>query len=243
MKPKITIVTVTYNCVSILEETIRSVAGQDYPDKEYIVIDGASTDGTVDLIKKNERAITRWQSQPDAGIFDAMNKGLALATGEWIIFMNAGDLFYAPHTLSSIPFGDYPPQTGFIHGYFQMRHNGVIDKRVPFYKNPGFYKPMGFSHQSALVRTSLAQEIKFDLSYRLASDYHMIREIYRRGYLPADTRQCLSVMVVDEGCTAGNRKKQYIETARICGCYGTFRFALLLRYRLCKQTLKKLLRS
>ncbi len=83
--------TVTYNAEELLEETILSVINQSYKNIEYIIIDGASTDGTIDIIKKYEEKIDYWMSEPDEGIYFAMNKAIEKATGKWINFMNAGD--------------------------------------------------------------------------------------------------------------------------------------------------------
>lgn len=90
--PKISIVTVVYNGELTLESTILSVVNQDYQDTEFIVIDGGSTDSTIDIIKKYESNITHWVSESDKGIYDAMNKGLQLATGDWLIFIGCDDL-------------------------------------------------------------------------------------------------------------------------------------------------------
>ena len=91
---KISVITISYNCKDVIEDTILSVIGQTYTNIEYIIIDGASTDGTFDVIKKYADKIDFWISEPDKGIYDAMNKGLKHATGDWVIFMNAGDSFY-----------------------------------------------------------------------------------------------------------------------------------------------------
>ena len=98
---KISVVTVCYNSVNTIEETMLSVLNQTYPDIEYIIIDGGSTDGTVDIIRKYAARLGYWISEPDKGIYDAMNKGIAAATGDYINFMNSGDMFASNDVLSS----------------------------------------------------------------------------------------------------------------------------------------------
>ena len=99
MSEKVTIVTVTRNDAGNLLETIESVAAQTYQNREYIVIDGGSTDGTRELLTKYNNVIDGWVSEPDEGIYHAMNKGAQRATGEWVMFLNSGDLFFNDHIL------------------------------------------------------------------------------------------------------------------------------------------------
>ncbi|MCX6165559.1 MAG: glycosyltransferase family 2 protein, partial [Ignavibacteriae bacterium] len=100
--PKISIVTVLYNNRVNFLNTLNSVKSQDYSNIEYIVIDGGSTDGTIDVIKQNESAISKWISEPDKGIYAAMNKGINLVTGDYIWFLNGGDMIYSNGTLKEI---------------------------------------------------------------------------------------------------------------------------------------------
>ena len=100
--PKISIVTVTYNCKDTVEKTIQNVLKQTYPNIEYIVIDGNSTDGTKEIIERYADRLAYWVSEPDKGIYDAMNKGIKAATGDWILFRNSGDYFFEPSTVEKV---------------------------------------------------------------------------------------------------------------------------------------------
>lgn len=99
---KISVITVCYNAVDTLEKTIQSVLEQTYHNIEYIIIDGGSTDGTVEIIHRYVDYLAYWVSEPDRGIYDAMNKGIERATGEWVNFMNAGDYFYNYDVISNV---------------------------------------------------------------------------------------------------------------------------------------------
>lgn len=242
MQPKITIVTVTYNCASLLEATMESVFLQTYPNVEYIIIDGGSTDGTVDLIKAHEAKISCWVSEPDKGIFDAMNKGIGRATGEWINFMNAGDRLASPEVLEKVFEEQLPLSLGCIHGLTcNVSADGrrFLDKDTPFYRKPHYSRGMGFNHQSVFVRTDLARSIGFDLSYRVASDYNMIYSIWKGG---KDFRALpFVVSEVDiTGFSAQHRRLQYCEVARILGCEHDLRFLLWLNYKSLRSWIKKM---
>ena len=98
--PKISIITPCYNAAQYIEQTILSIINQDYDNIEYIIIDGGSTDGSLELIKENESNINYWVSEPDKGIYNAMNKGIMAAKGEYLLFLNGGDWFCNPESLS-----------------------------------------------------------------------------------------------------------------------------------------------
>ncbi|WP_455673672.1 glycosyltransferase family 2 protein [Phocaeicola sp.] len=127
MKPLLSIVTVCYNSIAEIEKTILSVINQTYPNIEYIIIDGGSTDGTVNLIKKYANKITCWVSEPDNGIYDAMNKGIHIAKGEWINFMNSGDVFVDCNVLENVFLNKYDFNITFLYSdYFVHNYRNKI---------------------------------------------------------------------------------------------------------------------
>lgn len=108
-KPTISVITITYNAEEVLEETMQSVINQTYPNIEYLIIDGKSKDTTLQIVEKYKQHVDKIISEPDKGLYDAMNKGIKLASGDYILFMNAGDLFYDKNVLTKVfsePNGD-----------------------------------------------------------------------------------------------------------------------------------------
>ena len=101
-QPVFSVITVTYNAERWLERTILSVLSQSYTNVEYLIIDGGSTDRTVEIIRQYASGLAYWVSEPDQGLYDAMNKGLARATGDYLVFLNAGDTFHTADTLNQI---------------------------------------------------------------------------------------------------------------------------------------------
>jgi glycosyltransferase involved in cell wall biosynthesis len=180
--PLITIITVVFNGAKYLEDTIKSVINQTYPNIEYIIIDGGSTDGTLDVIKKYEDYIDYWVSEPDNGIYDAMNKGLELAGGEWVNFMNCGDSFYSNNILNEITDILQRDDIDFIYGdtlveYIEEKKFEVLIKAGD-YRN--LYRGIQFCHQSSLIKTRVHKRIKYRLDV-LASDYAFFYECYLSG--------------------------------------------------------------
>jgi glycosyltransferase involved in cell wall biosynthesis len=179
--PLISIITVVYNGASILEETILSVINQTYDNVEYIIIDGKSTDGTIDIIKKYEDKIALWSSERDSGIYDAMNKGIDKATGEWINFMNAGDSFASPNVLESI-FYNHSYDVDVIYGDVLYLNNNKGEILIQPADLSNLWKGMRFVHQSSFVRTSLMKEYHYDTNYKIAADYNFLFQLYHQHY-------------------------------------------------------------
>ncbi len=233
MQPKISIVTVTYNCIGSLPDTMESILSQTYPNVEYILIDGGSTDGTVEYIKKQAHRISCWISEPDKGIFDAMNKGIARATGDWINFMNAGDRFASPQVLQELFTTEIDSSIGCVYGQtLNVTPDGRTykDKNHPFYLNSHFVRGMGINHQSIFVRTELARRFPFDLSFKIAADYSMLHKIHQEGAKFHEIP--LIVSEVDTtGFSVQNRSLQRYEEARISGCENTLRFIIWTNYK------------
>jgi len=199
---RITIVTVSLNNRTGLEKTIRSVISQRKISVEYIVIDGGSEDGSLEIIKKHGLNIAAWISEPDQGPYYAMNKGIGLATGEWINFLNAGDVFLGSDSLSGI--------------IQQLRHDGIdaiygdsladyVDFKVYRKARPfeELWKGMIFSHQALLMRASLLKEERFDTRYPKIADYDMIlrcmRDPARVRYIPVPLVICDAFGISNKG--------------------------------------------
>jgi glycosyltransferase involved in cell wall biosynthesis len=162
------IVTVSYNCSNDLEKTINSVLSQQFTNYEFLVIDGGSSDGTSGLLKQFSNRIDIIVSESDLGIYDAMNKGVKLSTGKYIIFMNSGDLFYNDSVLANVfPFTDkYDVLYGDSvsdYGYKRVLRKSSSDL---VYKNSRFTR-LGFSHQSVFLKRSYFENKNngFDLDF------------------------------------------------------------------------------
>lgn len=244
--PKISVVTVTYNCVGVLENTLKSVISQKYSNVEYIVIDGKSSDGTLNLIDRYKDHISVLVSEPDKGIFDAMNKAIKLVTGDWILFMNAGDTFVDDNVLASVFSLSVDSNVGVVFGdaYFKSKSGLSLYHGTPFYKKKERYKGMGICHQSIFVRSDLAKLNPFNLSYKYTADYNMMMSIYNKGYKFLETNIVISIYDLT-GVSTLHCVGQFKEVYKICGLKkGTFLYCKLLiinKYRELKIKIKNLI--
>ncbi len=177
----LTVVTVTYNADKELERTIESVIAQTYfSDIEYIIIDGNSKDATVEIIKKYESYLSYWVSEPDKGIYDAMNKGIKRAKGEWINFMNAGDVFMTNTTVADILAKDITP-FDIVYGNYVVAYQTFNSKIYTPKELSAFYSGMPVNHQSIFMKTEVARLHLYDLAYKIACDYEQLLYFYSSG--------------------------------------------------------------
>lgn len=195
---KVSIVTVVYNCAATIRGCIDSVLGQDYDDIEYIVVDGKSNDGTVDIVRSYGDSISKFISEKDKGIYDAMNKGLALATGDVVGILNADDFFYAENTISRIAeaFTKEPELDATIGDIVFVNDNNT---RILRHYNARKWRPSKFAwgymppHPSFFCKRTLFDQLGYyKTDYKIAADYELlIRYLYvnkiNYKYLPVIT--------------------------------------------------------
>jgi glycosyltransferase involved in cell wall biosynthesis len=206
MTPRLTIITVNRNNQDGLQRTIESVVSQSWTEREFIVIDGASTDGSVGVIEEYQDRITYWVSERDEGIYDAMNKGADRATGEYIYFLNAGDTLL-PHTLRTL-FSAYESWKGcdVVYGDIQSGVTGQVERAYDIAALP---LGMCFCHQAVIVRTALQKALRFNSTYRVAADYDMFFRAFMGGRSFARTGICFAAYDA-----AGVSHRGYLGTTR-----------------------------
>lgn len=192
---KVSIITVSFNSAKTIASTIDSVLSQDYPNIEYILVDGGSTDGTVDIIQQNQSRIGKWISEKDRGMYDAMNKGIAMATGDVIGILNSDDVYMNTHVISE------------LIELMQSKRAQVVfadlilvdqfdDQKVLRYYDSGHFHPNKFkygwmpAHPTVFVKRELYEAVgNFSTTYQIAADYEMLIRILaiqraRYAYLP-----------------------------------------------------------
>lgn len=193
-KSLVTVITVVFNKKEDLEKTIQSVISQTYKNIEYIVIDGGSTDGTLDVIKKYQHVINAWISEPDKGIYDAMNKGIGLASGDWVNFMNAGDEFYNCSSIELLK-NYFQEKAVLIYGDVKIAYNG-LERTQQAERFSRIWGRMVCCHQSVFIKKQILAEYMFDTGYPLAADYDLLCKIYLCGYPVIKVDMIISTVIV-----------------------------------------------
>ena len=215
--PLISVITVVYNGENVLERTIRSVLQQTYTNIEYLVIDGGSADGTVEVIKKYAAAVRRlnWVSEKDRGIYDAMNKGMKMAKGDYLLFLNAGDELFSPDTLQNI----FNPASGILQDVFygetmfvdfQGKESGKRSELTPHqlpeklsWKN--LARGMVVCHQSFIVKKSIAP--LYNLKYKYTADIDWMIACLKNSKEIVNTN-----LIVSNFLTGGFSKKNHFSS-------------------------------
>lgn len=212
---KVSVVTICYNCQTVIEATILSVLGQTYRNIEYILIDGASKDGTMEVVNRYRDKIDYISSEPDKGIYDAMNKGLRACTGDYVIFMNAGDEFY-----NSTVIERFVPQ---IESDTVIAHGDImcVGGSFKYHVKPSPLEMMNtrmtVKHQATFVRTDYHKSHPFDDSFRSSGDYDFFYKAHFRDgvkfqYIPL----CVANFDIS-GTSNVNFRRSFRENLRIWG--------------------------
>lgn len=208
LQPKISIVTVVYNGVSLIERTIISVLSQTYTNIEYIIIDGASTDGTLNLIEKYESKIALIHSGKDDGIYDAMNKGLKDSTGDYILFLNAGDELFSNDTIEKT-------LTGIQNADVYYGNSAIVNSTGRILGDRRLTPPetlewtslkygMCISHQSFIARRLLCDF--YDTNYKVSADIDWVIKVLKQSDKVVNTHLYISKFL--EGGTSNKRRKK-----------------------------------
>lgn len=216
----ISIITITYNAERWLERTMRSVLAQTCTEYEYIIVDGGSKDGTVDIIKRLEpqfQGRLSWKSEPDKGLYDAMNKGIVRAKGDFIWFMNAGDEIYAPDTLTHVA-AAATEDTDIVYGKACIvnaegikvsEHHKVTP---PILQRKHMLNGLVVSHQAILVRRSIADT--YNTGYRICADYDWVVKAVTKSRKNAYLDEYLCKFLT-EGVSKKQRKRAWKERFHI----------------------------
>jgi glycosyltransferase involved in cell wall biosynthesis len=186
---KVSVITVCFNSEITLQKAIDSVACQTGVEIEHIVVDGGSRDATVDIIRRNSQRLANWMSEPDKGVYEAMNKGLKLATGDVIAFLNSDDTYSSPSVLEVVVRTIQSEGLDALYGDVEFFHEGNPDKVVRTY-NSGRFNPsrIGWgwmpAHPALFIRRDIYERFgNFREDYKIAGDYEFIARIFKSGEL------------------------------------------------------------
>lgn len=209
--PVLSVITIVYNNVRDIERTMLSVLNQSYPNIEYLLIDGASTDGTKAIIEKYKDRLTKYISEPDKGIYDAMNKGLALATGDYVLFMNSGDEIYDRNTVANvftcgtdadIYYGETEMYNDNWESLGQRRHEAPES-----FTWKSFRYGMSISHQAIYIKRTITEP--YDLKYKYSADIDWIIKAAKKAGKVVNTKRYVAKYLV-----GGVSKQKHLDSLK-----------------------------
>ncbi len=189
---KFSVITAVYNNAAHIEDCIKSVTGQSYSNIEYIIIDGGSTDGTVDIIKKYESKLSKWVSEKDNGIYDALNKGIKLATGDVIVFVHSDDMFASVDVLQKAAEVFKEKKCDSVYGDLLYVSKDNTDNVIRYWKSGTYrYNKLFFgwmpAHPAFYVKKKVYDELGlFNTSFRIAADYDVVLRFLHKGKISAE---------------------------------------------------------
>ena len=217
---KVTVVTAVLNDAGHIEQTILSVISQTDIEIEYIIVDGGSKDGTLELIGKYKDKISLLISEPDRGVYDAMNKGIKYSTGDFVYFLNSGDVLLNPSILSKIKLEELKEKNAIIYGNVIVAYGNIeaLEKPRPFFNSKMKFKGIGICHQSMFFPGELIRNEKYDLSYNIAADYDLAYRLWRKGTVFLYKDITISKYDWGKGISSNPYKllDVYRENARVC---------------------------
>ena len=208
---KISIITVTYNCAKTVGNTIESVLSQDYPDIEYVVIDGGSTDGTLDVLNHYKDRIGIMVSEPDEGIYDAMNKGIRKATGEVVGLLNADDFFVSGHIISAVADAfKKEPDLDAVHGDLYYVDPVHTDRVIRYWKTKE-YRPGAFArgwhpaHPTLYLKKDIFLKCGgFNTTFTLSADFELMLRLFECYHIRTRHLNLVMVKMRTGGATSKN---------------------------------------
>lgn len=215
-QPRLSVITIVYNNVRDIERTMLSVINQTYTNLEYIIIDGESSDGTLEVVNKYQHRISKLISEPDKGIYDAMNKGLSLATGDYVLFMNSGDEIYSVETIEKVFACE--PDADIYYGETEMfdqqwRSLGQRRHQAPEkFSWKSFQWGMSVSHQAIYIKRSITEP--FDMQYQLSSDIDWIIKAAKKARKIVNTHLYVAKYMVG-GMSKAKHKQSLVERFNI----------------------------
>jgi glycosyltransferase involved in cell wall biosynthesis len=213
---KITVITVCYNSEATIQKAIDSVASQTWPSIEHIVIDGASSDGTLAILERNCSKIACLVSEPDTGVYNAMNKGLKIATGDFIAFLNSDDVYSNAHALETVAITMQEQKLDALYGDVEFFHAGAPDKVVRTYDS-GRFNPSRIAwgwmpaHPALFVRRDIYERFgHFREDYRIAGDYEFVARIFKNGQIKSTHLGRVLVRMQTGGLSTAGLRATYL---------------------------------
>lgn len=208
-KINISVVTVCYNAADVIEKTILSVLEQTYTNIEYIIVDGKSTDATMEIVRKYKNSINKIVSEPDGGIYYAMNKGIDLSTGDYCIFMNAGDTFYSKYSIEK-SVAKFENKADVIYGNTEYIYDtGVVilpPKSLEYVLKGAFC-----CHQSTFFKRDILVVDRYDTSYRIIADWALYKTLFEKHKIFLHINEIVASYDNKQGASTSLKISSYIK--------------------------------